>query len=112
MQKSRVNWLKLRDKNTKIFHTTTLIRRRNKIEAWVDGNDEWVYDQTKLKEMAVNFFSDLLSSDPHASGKFVKGSFPDLSQESISWLEREYIDEEISQALKKMSPYKPRSRWV
>lgn len=33
MQKSHVDWLGMSDKNTKFFHTSTLIkRRRNRVE--------------------------------------------------------------------------------
>lgn len=43
MQKSQVNLLKLRDKNCKLFHSITLIRRRrNMIEAWMDYNGDWI----------------------------------------------------------------------
>lgn len=39
LQKSRVQWIKGSDLNTKFFHTSTIIRRkRNKIEGLLDEN--------------------------------------------------------------------------
>ena len=42
-QKSREKWVELGDRNTKYFHTSTIIRRcRNRIEALKDNEDRWV----------------------------------------------------------------------
>lgn len=43
MQKCRINWLRFGDKN-KFFHTSTIIRRRNKIETLQDDAGQWITD--------------------------------------------------------------------
>lgn len=54
MQKSRVEWLKMGDRNTKFLHTSTLIRRRmNKIEQLKNEEGEWVRDCIGVKNMAI-----------------------------------------------------------
>lgn len=53
-QKSRNDWLKEGDGNTKFFHTSTLVRRRrNKIEALQNARGEWIEDKAELKSLAV-----------------------------------------------------------
>lgn len=54
MQKSHVDWLRSGDKNTKFFHTLTLVRRgRNKIEALQSEDGTWINDSEELKNMVV-----------------------------------------------------------
>lgn len=46
--KSRINWLQQGDANTKIFHLTTLQRRRrNRITALNDTRGNWILEQSK-----------------------------------------------------------------
>lgn len=48
-QKLRIDWIKEGDRNTRFFHTTTLMRRRrNKLDVLLDDQGEWVTDKTKL----------------------------------------------------------------
>ncbi|KAL8151271.1 hypothetical protein V2J09_021079 [Rumex salicifolius] len=52
-QKARDKWLQFGDRNTKFFHTSTIIRRRqNKIEKLKDSSGNWVEDRKDLEEMA------------------------------------------------------------
>lgn len=63
-QKSKEKWIKLGDRNTKYFHTTTLIRRqRNQIKCLLDANGVWNWDQASLKSQATAYFKKLFSSD-------------------------------------------------
>lgn len=49
-QKSREKWIDLGDRNTKFFHTSTVIRRsRNKIAMLKNENELWVSDTTELE---------------------------------------------------------------
>lgn len=47
---ARSNWLSLGDRNTRYFHQKTLVRRRmNKIEALLNDQDVWVYDDQAIR---------------------------------------------------------------
>lgn len=60
LQKSRQDWLKSGDNNTTYFHTATLVRRRrNRIEALINDEGSWIQDKAKLKEMAMEFYTQL-----------------------------------------------------
>lgn len=55
-QKSREIWVKFGNKNTKFFHTQTVIRMRwNKITG-LNINDVWCSDDEILKSEALKFF--------------------------------------------------------
>lgn len=63
-QKSREKWIHLGDRNTKYFHTSTVIRRRrNRIEALKDDEGRWIHDSTELEKMAVAYYKRLYSMD-------------------------------------------------
>lgn len=74
MQKSRVDWLRMGDKNTRFFHTSTLIRRRmNKIEMPRNEAAEWVSVSTELKNLAITYYKELFSSDGQSGGTSSQG---------------------------------------
>lgn len=63
-QKSREKWIHLGDRNTKYFHTSTVIRRRrNRIEALKDDEGRWIHDSKELEKMAVAYYKRLYSMD-------------------------------------------------
>lgn len=62
-QKARVNWLEHGDKNTRYFHTSTMIKRkRNIIEMLSRDDGSMVTDVEQLKSMVVEFFTKLYTS--------------------------------------------------
>lgn len=59
--KSRVDWLRKGDKNTRLFHLSTTIRRRkNIVECLLNDEGEWVVEKEKLKNLATNFYSQVI----------------------------------------------------
>lgn len=61
-QKSRKNWVKFGNKNTKFFHTQTIIqRRRNKITG-LDIGGNWRTNEGVLKMEKLNLFLKLPSN--------------------------------------------------
>lgn len=107
-QKSRCNWLKMGDRNTKFFHASTIIRRKkNKIIALKDNDDCWVTDPGELKQLARDFYSNLFSHntqiDTEASPCLL-GSH--LQEEDIIDVERPVSDGEIKEAMFSMGPLK------
>lgn len=106
MQKSRINWLRFGNKNSKFFHTSTIIRRkRNRIEALQNDADQWITDQEQLLGMVKSYYLDLI---PNAKGVFfiIKGDFPQLRANHLELLMSDFRDEEVATALKEMSPFK------
>lgn len=103
LQKSKNNWLKTEDANTKFFHTSILVRRRrNKIEAPWNEDGEWVENGDELKKLAYDFYSNLFSLDQEAWGEFLKGRFPPNSEELKLELDKKYTIIETHRALKEM----------
>lgn len=51
-QKSRLDWLKFEDKNTKFFHVSTLIRRQhNRIDCLKNLDGNWTTSKNQTKEV-------------------------------------------------------------
>ncbi|PRQ56922.1 putative endonuclease/exonuclease/phosphatase [Rosa chinensis] len=85
-QKSRDKWLQGGDRNTKFFHLTTLLRRRkNKIEGLFDSNGTWFTDSASMKNIVVDFFTNLFSSQCDEGSRFViPWLFPDIDHEDLT----------------------------
>jgi len=63
-QMARIEQIRDGDRNTKYFHTSTIIRRRfNRIEALRNSNEEWLHDLESIKCMVVDHFKHLFSED-------------------------------------------------
>jgi len=108
-QKARVDQIRDGDRNTKFFHTTTIIRRRfNRIEALRDSTDDWQHDPGTVKGMVIDFFKNLFSEE---AGSYPEESlrtigFPSLSSYWSQELARPFTPEDIRIALKGMHPHK------
>ncbi|KAL8151487.1 LOW QUALITY PROTEIN: hypothetical protein V2J09_021295 [Rumex salicifolius] len=65
-QKSRECWLRDGDRNTSLFHLSTIIRRkRNRVKALKDDGNNWIYDPAALERLVVEFLRDLYSIPQH-----------------------------------------------
>lgn len=75
-QKSREQWLKCGDRNTKFLEPRLLsLEDSNLIESLQNENGQWTYDGVELVEMARLYYSDLYTSDPDRGGPFISGCF-------------------------------------
>jgi len=62
-QRSRIPWLKHRDKNTKLFHSkASQQRRRNHIQSLKNADDMWVKEAGDIAGVAVNYFENLFKA--------------------------------------------------
>lgn len=77
-QQARSKWLRLGDHNTRYFHQKTLVRRRtNKIEALLNNEGEWVYEDHNILNAIVTNFNALFSSvSPITNNLQTISSFP------------------------------------
>lgn len=108
MQKSRVDWLHLGDRNTKIFHMLTLVRRRRNIISMLkDDEGNWVEDAKSLKDLAVSYY-DALFKSAEGSGRreFISGAFLVIGEDMRVALKGELSEEEMKKDLKGMGSYK------
>ncbi|WCJ23872.1 hypothetical protein M5689_005873 [Euphorbia peplus] len=107
-QKSRVNWILFGDKNTKFFHSSTLIRRRrNKIEGLQGDDGVWVWDSMQLMEMAHNFYINLFSADGGIQQRLHTGcSFPSWQPGALDSIGSPFTDVEVKKAIFSMAPLK------
>lgn len=64
-QKSRENWLKMGDRNSRFFHASILVsRRRNRVLAlFKDG--VWFYERKQIEELLIRNFQNLFSPENH-----------------------------------------------
>ncbi|XP_071678521.1 uncharacterized protein [Lolium perenne] len=64
-QRSRIDWLKEGDRNTKFFHRKAKWRQnKNRISRIKDANGVWIDDPDEIKNLANEFFKNLYASDP------------------------------------------------
>lgn len=108
-QKSREKWVNFGDRNTKFFHTSTVIRRRrNHIETLRNDEDKWVSDIEELESMAVQYFTRLYSLenvDPVVE-KLPHEGFPSLSRDDKVELSRPFSGMDIELAVRSMGSFK------
>ncbi|KAJ6901415.1 hypothetical protein NC651_019241 [Populus alba x Populus x berolinensis] len=63
-QKSWCLWIAHGDRNTSYFHAKTLIRRqKNKIHCLKDANNNWLWEEDKLKQMAIEYYRKLFTRE-------------------------------------------------
>ncbi|XP_052114154.1 uncharacterized protein LOC127745460 [Arachis duranensis] len=107
-QKSREQWMRCGDRNTKFFHLQTVIRRkRNKIHGLFLEDGSWATETTTLEMVANSFFQKLFSTrediDLDAMGPF---PCPSLSTEACQKLVEPVTSKEVKRAVMTMSSFK------
>jgi hypothetical protein len=101
--KSRIQWLKEGDKNTKFFHRTANANRRNNcIESMMHGELKWE-TQDEIREGIVDFYQDLYSEREAWRPVLGGVEFNSLGAEEATHIERPFSEEEVVIALKQIS---------
>lgn len=108
--KSRINWMILGDRNTSLYHISTLVRRkRNRITAIKNSVGDWLYEEREVMEYIRKGFEDLFSSSMICSEKYspIASQWQvTLSEEECDALNHEVTEEEIKGALWSMKLFK------
>ncbi|CAA7029675.1 unnamed protein product [Microthlaspi erraticum] len=70
-QKSREKWIPLGDRNTRFFHTSTVIRRqRNRIEMLKRSDGSWITDSAEMELLAREFSAFEIEAAVRGMGKY------------------------------------------
>lgn len=108
-QKSREKWIAFGDRNTKFFHTSTIIRRRrNRIEMLKSDDGSWISEPQELETLALEYYKRLYSMndvDPIVE-RLPQFGFAPLSETDLLSLDKPFTASEIETALKCMGKYK------
>lgn len=107
-QKAGLDRAKLRDMNTKYFHTLAKIKKcRKKIVCLKDSDDNWVSDDAVLKGIMTDYFQCIFSSSHDSHARI--NTFRSVSAVSDDWSERleaQVSDLEVREALTQMASMK------
>lgn len=92
-QKSREDWIHFGDRNTRFFHTSTIVKHScNHIKSLKDSSGDWIMDELVLKGMAHQFFSELFSVDFTSGSTFLsRGNFPSFPATAVDALNRPFL---------------------
>ncbi|CAN1141833.1 hypothetical protein LINPERHAP2_LOCUS12709, partial [Linum perenne] len=73
LQKSRLQWLKDGDRNTKFFHLSTIMRRKsNQIKGLKLSDGSWIYGEAEMQEAAVKYFRELFAAAAAINGEITE----------------------------------------
>lgn len=98
-QKSRINWIKEGDANTRYFHAVVNFRRKSNSISGLQVNDSWVEDPVAVKEEVKLFFTQKFKSAGWVRPKLEGVPFRSLSDDSARCLESNFSAEEIKEAV-------------
>ncbi|XP_050252314.1 uncharacterized protein LOC126698852 [Quercus robur] len=107
-QRSKVQWMGLRDRNTRYFHTKASERKKkNTISKILDERGMWRESALEIAEVAVSYFEKLYrTSNPDKIAEVVEAIDPKVSAEMNQSLIKQFTREEVEAALKQMHPSK------
>uniref|UniRef100_A0A803QHY3 Reverse transcriptase domain-containing protein n=1 Tax=Cannabis sativa TaxID=3483 RepID=A0A803QHY3_CANSA len=102
-QRSRVNWLKAGDNNTKYFHNKASMRKRNNFIKAITLEDSTVVTNLKdISDSFVHFYSSLFTSqgsDLNAIDSVLKGTTKHISTNHSDYLAKTFETQEVKRAL-------------
>lgn len=106
--KSRVNWLKHGDCNSKFFHASTLQRRaKNKITRLKSSEGVWVETQRNLEDLIWGHFTNLFKSSNPTNAANVTRLIPRGISEGMNAMLLRHVEErEVKKAVFGMGPQK------
>ncbi|CAM8960612.1 unnamed protein product [Rhodiola kirilowii] len=114
-QRSRVDWLREGDRNTRFFHQRASHRRKvNRIEKLMSSKGDWITEEGEICEVIVKYFEEIFSSSRAGTGvswadlmNFIPSKVTDDMKRDLL---RPYSETEIREALFQMHPTKAPGR--
>lgn len=109
-QRSRTQWLKEGDRNTKFFHQwATNRRRKNTIKGLWDANEIWQESPRGIERKVMEYFREIFWFQgilQNAMGELLDMVALKITMEMNAELLRPYMEEEIKTTLFQMHPSK------
>ncbi|XP_038991980.1 uncharacterized protein LOC120115319 [Hibiscus syriacus] len=104
----RIDGINFHDRNTKIFHSKVVCKRRkNTIRMFKIDGEEWCNDFVAFMNAASVFFERLFDNDSVPHGNYpITRLFPTLSDSDHNFFNSYISDDEIRDALFSMAPLK------
>jgi hypothetical protein len=108
LQRSKIDWLKEGDRNTKFFHSKAVWRaKKNKISKLRDSEGTVHSSTNVLEQMSTDYFKEIFSADPSLDhSKVTRLIQSKVTPEMNENLCREFTDEEIANAIFQIGPLK------
>ena len=101
-QRSRVEWLKGGDNNTRFFHMKATIRRaRNQIKGLWDSNNHWQVSRRGMENIIFEYFGSIFQSCNPSQGdldNILEGIVPRLDPSLNCYLDSDFSEVEIRKA--------------
>uniref|UniRef100_A0A2N9F767 RNase H type-1 domain-containing protein n=1 Tax=Fagus sylvatica TaxID=28930 RepID=A0A2N9F767_FAGSY len=107
-QRSRTEWLKAGDSNTRFFHCrATQRKRRNHIHRLKNNEGVWTENQDQVPHLFLEYYTNLFTTEtPSQIEKVVENIRPVVTPEMNKQLTRDFTSQEVENAMKHMAPLK------
>lgn len=109
-QRSRADWLKEGDKNTRFFHSKASVRREKNIICRLEDEKRiWVEEAEKVEQVIGEHFTKMFTTTNPSSTQIsviLSKLLVKITEEMASYVEQPFTTEEIANALAQMCPTK------
>ncbi len=107
-QRSRTEWLKAGDSNTRFFHCRATQRKcHNHIHRLKNNDGVWTENQDQVPQLFLEYYTNLFTTEtPSQIEKVVENILPVVTSEMNRQLTRDFTSQEVENAMKHMVPLK------
>ncbi|GKV38651.1 hypothetical protein SLEP1_g46541 [Rubroshorea leprosula] len=98
-QKTKLDWVKQGDANSKLFHRIMNSNRRRKMIRGIYKDGAWIEEPSVVKQEVREYFNKIFQEEQWDRPKLGGLQFKQLNEEDSVWLEREVPAEEVKQAV-------------